>query len=425
MPIKRVENEAYEIKHLKVDVEVGDRKNPSGFKPKLKMKRWGGECFLDIDFAEETTEEELEEELDGKGNITKIKWKVKTATSELELEYYPLNPREFEEDGHTVKQLEDGGVEFNIILKNKPMTNKIVLPIKTKELKFYYQPELTQKEIDEGAFRPENVVGSYAVYHATRTNMHRTNEDAEKYKCSKAFHIYRPKIVDSDGWEVWGKLNIDESALTVTIPQDFIDNAIYPIRHAAGATFGYETLGTVGKTSLSGNIVGSIFTITEAGTADSITAGLILFSATVTAKTKCAIYKHSDLSLVGVTEERTIAYPFPAAWYTFNFSAPKPSLTASTEYILVAWASIISGDGNPRLVYDDGDTNQGLNQVIAYNDFPNPLVPSSYADRKHSIYCTYTTALPTGLGSQPLSKGGIGRPHGGRLGIGGGTSFGG
>lgn len=34
-------------------------------------------------------------------------------------------------------------------------------------------------------------------------------------------------------------------------------------------------------------------------------------------------------------------------------------------------------------------------------------------------------APPTGLGSQPLAKGGIGRPHGGRLGIGGGTSFGG
>ncbi len=84
--IEPIENGAYRIRHLKVDAEVGDTSVP-GFKPKLKLKRWGGECFLDINFASVTTEEEAEEETDGEGKVTKVKWKIKTGVDELELEY--------------------------------------------------------------------------------------------------------------------------------------------------------------------------------------------------------------------------------------------------------------------------------------------------------------------------------------------------
>jgi hypothetical protein len=75
--------------------------------------------------------------------------------------------------------------EYEIVLSSKPKTNVFILPFTTKELVFYYQPPLNQeldpKEYDSiteteafkdgkvAVSRPENVVGSYAVYHASKS----------------------------------------------------------------------------------------------------------------------------------------------------------------------------------------------------------------------------------------------------------------
>jgi len=159
--------------------------------------------------------------------------------------------------------------------------------------------------------------------------------------------------------------------------------------------FGYETVG--GSTAwLGGRIRGSVFTITEEGTADSITVSLYNGGSAWTGKLKCAIYLHSDLNLKGATEERTIALTGTLTWYTFNFATPKPSLTANTAYILVVWAEM--GNGNVKVAYSGGDANQGHYQLISYTgNFPNPLVPT-HDNNKYSIYCTYTVggAPPAG-----------------------------
>jgi hypothetical protein len=156
------------------------------------------------------------------------------------------------------------------------------------------------------------------------------------------------------------------------------------------ATFGYESKGA-NYQSCGNRITGSVFTINEDGTLDKITVWLYS-GAGATIHAKCAIYKHSDLSLVGVTEERFIKFEDIA--YDFNFSDPKPSLDASTEYIPVVWGR--TADGNLYCYYDAGDTNQGHYDSEAYNSFPNPLVPT-HENRKYSIYCTYT---PSGGATQ-------------------------
>jgi hypothetical protein len=133
-----------------------------------------------------------------------------------------------------IKQV-TGGLRLEVILNKKPASNVISLDIETEGLVFYYQPPLTKEEIDRGAKRPENVVGSYAVYHATKTGKYRNKEEAEKYKSGKAFHIYRPKAIDAIGKWVWCDLNITinpdgkTGVMTRTIPQDFLDQAVYPI----------------------------------------------------------------------------------------------------------------------------------------------------------------------------------------------------
>lgn len=163
--------------------------------------------------------------------------------------------------------------------------------------------------------------------------------------------------------------------------------------------FGYETIGS-SFINIEDYVEGSLFTITEAGTADSITVALKWSLNQWTGKFKCAIYKHSDLSLVKATQERTIALTSTPTWYTFNFSAPKPSLTGNTEYILVGFAEEKGGFPNPDCGFarDDGDSEQGHSQPVTYNSFPDPLDPSHWND-KFSIYCTYTTA-----GGQEFSR---------------------
>ena len=56
----------------------------------------------------------------------------------------------------------EGAYEIEFTLPEKPATNVFEFDIETQNLDFFYQPELTQEEIDEGAVRPDNVIGSYA-----------------------------------------------------------------------------------------------------------------------------------------------------------------------------------------------------------------------------------------------------------------------
>lgn len=118
----------------------------------------------------------------------------------------------------------NGGIEYEIILKKKPPTNSISIAVNSNRYVFYYQPALTQDEINEGLFRPDNVVGSYAVYHATGWG--------NEYKSGKAFHIYRPYATDNSGWSTWLDYNTDlndTGILIITIDQKYLDNADYPI----------------------------------------------------------------------------------------------------------------------------------------------------------------------------------------------------
>ncbi len=155
------------------------------------------------------------------------------------------------------------------------------------------------------------------------------------------------------------------------------------------ARFGYETIGTLGNQDPDDRISGSVFTSGgTAGTGDSIT---VYIPGNQSGNFwKCAIYKHSDLSLIG--ETATTTRVTSSAWNTLNFIG-SPTILASTDYILVCWANRTQ-PGGPSVAYDDGEgTIQGHFQAINYNGFPDPLVPT-HEDRKYSIYCDYTE-LPT------------------------------
>lgn len=94
--------------------------------------------------------------------------------------------------------------EIELILNERPATNVFEFDIDTEGLNFYYQSELSTEEVDKGGYRPENIVGSYAVYYAEKEGVVKSVDEANRYKTGKAFHIYRPVITDSKGERVWG-----------------------------------------------------------------------------------------------------------------------------------------------------------------------------------------------------------------------------
>ncbi|MEM1563343.1 MAG: hypothetical protein QW161_01550 [Candidatus Bathyarchaeia archaeon] len=153
-------------------------------------------------------------------------------------------------------------------------------------------------------------------------------------------------------------------------------------------TFGNNVAGTLPRNT-ENTIVGSVFIPTKDGEAQSIT---IYVRVTSSSKNmKCAIYLHSNLSLIAQTEEKPVPVSTSASWVTFNFNEPKPVLRANTEYLLVAWAQ--SGSGYAYLYYTLGQSDQGhyVNQPYSAN-FPNILPNPIHEVRAYCIYCTFRPA---------------------------------
>ena len=285
----------------------------------------------------------------------------------------------------------DGGYEFDITLTKKPLSNVVRFRVNNSDFDFFYQPFLTAEErlkmdVYGELFRPPEVEGSYAVYHKTKKG--------GEYRTGKFCHIYRPKIFDASGNWVWGVLDYKDDILSIEIPREFLNTAIYPVR--VDPTFGYGTQGgsyiglSFGGISY---IRGALFT-GVAGTGTNIIAYISPTASIEVAKNyKYAVYVHGDLSLLtnGITNEGTYAISEAEGWKTLNFTSA-PTFTA-VDYLLAGWSSpgIASGDPELNIAYDTGDANQGHTRQQDYvANWPNPLTVDSHDTNKYSIYATYT-----------------------------------
>ncbi|MEM3752956.1 MAG: hypothetical protein QXM65_08475 [Candidatus Bathyarchaeia archaeon] len=156
----------------------------------------------------------------------------------------------------------------------------------------------------------------------------------------------------------------------------------------ATETFGNTSAGT-SRRDTRNTIVGSLFTPAKDGEAQSVTAYIRV--TTVSKRMKCAIYLHSNLSLVAQTEEKTVSSG-TTGWVTFNFPTFKPILKAGVEYLLVAWSE--TGNGYAYLYYTSGTTSQGHYVSSTYGtSFPNPMPNPAHENRAYSIYCTFKPAI--------------------------------
>lgn len=347
------------------DIVVGDEKQPN-FKPRMKIKRWDNEVNFSVGLisAHGGNHAYVSDKVmwsDGHG-VSASFYRFKTPDSSFEL---------------------PAQLEFEVVLASKPATNTIEFSIETKKLDFFYQPPLTQDEIDDGWERPKNVIGSYAVYHSDKVG--------DKYHAGKAFHIYRPFAIDAEGREVWCDLHIDVGSklLTITVPQDFIDDAVYPI--VVDPTFGVNPA-SPGSSSVQidvSKMYGSLFTSpSNIDTAQKFTAYTgSAYGSTIYIK-GCFVL-HSNLNIITNGVGAASAGFTTNGWHDSVFGTdPEPA--QSTDHVLM----VIGSAGGCKLYYDSGDTNQG--HYDATNSYTSPTNPTDavHDNNKYSIYCTYTESAP-------------------------------
>ena len=366
--------DGYEMALTQTLPESGETKiELSKVEPKVILGKWNNEVRLGIKY------QGIDSTTKGKRPLltNRIEWKDDKGKEKLHA--YPLEAGE---------GMEDGGLELEIVLNEKPDTNVFDFTIDGAEnLDFFYQPVLTQEEITEGASRPDNVIGSYAVYHKTKAN-HRVG--STNYATGKAYHIYRPRAIDANGVEVWAELLYENGILSITVPQKFLNDAVYPV--IVDPTFGFTSIGTT-QAIIADNtgwrIRGTTYTSPEAGTVSTLQAYLTDVSASGgDLGFAYALYQKSDDSLLAQSTEST--FDNVTGWHELNVSS---SITAQ-DYVLVMQGGDLTS-GNYTISHDAVSVVRYFKSNSTIDlPFPNPFDGTiGAANFKYSIYATYTAVV--------------------------------
>jgi len=271
-------------------------------------------------------------------------------------------------------------------------------------------------------FRPENVAGSYAVYHDMKMSFHKSQERAEKYKVGKAFHIYRPKIIDSEGKWVWEGLNIDieKGEIIITIPQDFLDNAVYPIS-SRGVEFGEKgegdtewMLAQIMPTAKKVWRAGLVATPESAGTLDNIKYYANTYPDDESIDTMAFVNEENSVESgshgqIAVAEDKNKSYSTTPTWYTINFASEEISIVAYILNFIGDPLDFVGGSETLKFRYDSNSTPyyyEYKDGDTVYSDQQeDPWTDSGESGRLFSIYCTYTSSAVPSVPQRTLFQG--------------------
>jgi hypothetical protein len=287
---------------------------------------------------------------------------------------------------HRFTILGDCSFEYACILEKSPDTNIISLFMDGAEnFDFFRQPD----------FVPDDFLkGSYAVY---------KKETLIGEGTGKLCHIHRPEIIDARGRRCWGDLAVVGNELRVTIPEQWLYEAAYPV--IVDPTIGTSTVGSqthwnnvenesYDQLFLEVSIAVNRFLLSETfnGTA---TAYVYAYDTDYYGRCKPVIY--SDNSNVPLTRRSANEGEFdiavksgkPAGWRSTTFNTN--TSIASGNYI---WFGLFCDWFAPRFdfgakcYWDFWDLSGNTNIPNTY-----PVWSTSwYYNFKLSMYFTYTSA---------------------------------
>jgi hypothetical protein len=348
---------------------------PTDFKPEIVFERWNETLSIEYYTNEDSfTTQKLENQ--------KQIWEG----SKQSVEYF---------------KIQNDLYEYQVILKEKPLTNVFTFKISSTNLVYYYQNPLNEIETPPkggGAnethvwdeknntliYRPIDIVGSYAVYHKTGWG--------NEYKAGKAFHIYRPKGIDANGLETWLELSIDEKIgiMSITVPKPFLDFSKYPI--TIDPIFGKSDVG--GTTQFGGkNYISGHNSLVADGDGNVTSMHIYLKNTGGAGEMKLGVYNlTANLQL---SAPDNLLYGSPAFDPTANnqwenhtiAGGSEPEVTNDTWFYLCYRQS----DDLIQLVYDNGGADS---QKYKFENFPNawpdPFGAESNNTKNFSLYANYT-----------------------------------
>ena len=372
-----------------VQTEIGDSGSVE-FKPDLTVSKWDGEVSFKV-----------------KPDISSVATAKKRLTIDGEQFDYNADKKDYVfYDDSTAS--ENGGFEFKIILNEKPTTNTFFEPIESNGVDFYPQLPLNEEPQRSGVtctatecknstghvviYRPEDAVDSIAVY-ATGKSGDFTALGGMNYMAGKVAQIKRVKAIDAKGAWVYCKQTILNGIWTKTCPQDFLDNAAYPV--VIDPTIGYTSLGVSTDSNDRGLFLAS--GQTSSGEWDGfVTSIQIAAWSNPETHTKLALYNNQygkPTSLVAgsstgeITVKRTSKPTQDSEWTSGSCLAP---ISANTYY----WPAFDADSNNMYIAYDSTGAFSQYN--VAYSAFPpeNTSNPGSYSGASYSLYASYTETSP-------------------------------
>lgn len=241
--------------------------------------------------------------------------------------------------------------------------------------------------------RPACMDGGIAVYHKWKRNH---EAGGKNYRTGKIGNFHRPKATDEDGngKSAWCSIAINGNDYEITIPQDFVDNAIYPIR--INDTFGLTSKGASDPNHLTGTIRAArgYQAPSTSGTGNSIhvwTRGVSGDTA------NCGIYPPgSPSTLVANSQTSENSSLTDGGFSSFSFASGNPAITASIDYAIA-----FQCDGTLELAFD-GATGEGQLVATVYaSTLPSPLSWDDLTfDRRYSMYVDYTVGVATEIYSR-------------------------
>jgi hypothetical protein len=126
---------------------------------------------------------------------------------------------------HRFTILGDTAFEYDCILEREPESNVISLRLEGAEnFDFFRQPDFVKEPF---------LKGSYAVY---------KKEKLVGEGTGKLCHIHRPEIIDARGRRCWGELSVVGNELRITIPENWLAEAKYPV--IVDPTIGSSSIGS-------------------------------------------------------------------------------------------------------------------------------------------------------------------------------------
>ncbi len=289
----------------------------------------------------------------------------------------------------------EGGFKIDILLTSKPSHNDFCYSISGHEnYDFFYQPSLTQDEINQGMERDIQYVGSYAVYHKYLKDhvIGRVN-----YGTGKVMHIPFPYI-----WEI-GKesekiraedMTYDSSngRLCVIAPWSFLNKADYSKGKGVriDPTMGYTGAGVTSQlwqnTFFPISVIGVYVYTAVAG--DSITS----FSVYAKEDSAGGSFDMAAYTFNGTVPVTRLATPItiqldtPTTWYTSD--PVNQALTPGTIYCV----AVGNGTHNVARIYNDSGSGNNRSGHNATGALPATWTHSAYSANRYSIYATVTSS---------------------------------